>query len=566
MEFRGRGASEGTVSGKAIVLRHEALKAEEAAQNLSFDEAMERFYQGRQLLHEELLSMAEKAGQKYGPDKAGLFEGYAEILMDDEIEESVRTHVKEGSSPGRAAQKALEEQVRELEALEGGYMQERGRDLADIGRRLVEAVSGKKQGSLPVLSEPCILAADELSPFEIISLDQNNILGLAIDKGAYTGHPAILARSLGIPCIVGLKDVSAQVKKGAICALDGTTGRFIIEPDEETLKAFSLREASRKIELGNPAGITAGPVCTKDGVPVLVCANIGSPAEAMRARAQGADGVGVFRTELMYMEGDRLPDEEEQFRSYKEALDALEGRVLTIRTLDIGGDKEHPALGLEKEENPFLGYRAIRLGLGKPEILKPQIRAILRTAAFGKVELMLPLIASLDELSRAKACVEECRRELTAEGIKVGDLPVGIMVETPAAALMAREFAKEADFFSIGTNDLAQYTLAADRGNPRIANLYDQLDPAVLRLMDMSARAASEAGIPIGICGELAADPIALPLLIGLGMCKLSVSASRIPGLKAELQKLDSEKCRIHAQKALALGSSAAVHGLAYNA
>ena len=405
MEFRGKGASEGTVSGTALVIRHETLKAEEAAQNFSFDEAMEKFYQGRKLLHEELLSMAEKAGQKYGPDKAGLFEGYAEIILDDEIEESVRAHIKEGSSPGRAAQEALEEQVRELEALEGGYMRERGRDLADIGRRLAEAVSGKKQGSLPALTEPCILVADELSPFEIISLDQNFILGLAMDKGAYTGHPAILARSLGIPCIVGLENVSGRIKNGALCALDGSVGRFIIEPDEETLKTFSQREAARKIELGNPAGIIAEPVCTKDGVSILVCANIGSPVEAMRARAQGADGVGVFRTELMYMEGDRLPDEEEQFRSYREALDALEGRVLTIRTLDIGGDKEHPALGLQKEENPFLGYRAIRLGLDKPEILKPQIRAVLRAAAFGKVELMLPLIAALDELSRARSCV-----------------------------------------------------------------------------------------------------------------------------------------------------------------
>jgi phosphotransferase system enzyme I (PtsI) len=401
--------------------------------------------------------------------------------------------------------------------------------------------------------------ADELSPLETVRLDHSKILGLAMDKGAYTGHLAILARSFGIPCVVSLGNVSSQIQNGSLCALDGSTGRFIIEPDQETLEGFRLKEETRQQKIVSLAKHAAEPACTKDGVHILVCANISSSEEARQAAAQGADGVGVFRTEYLYMDKNWLPFEEEQFQVYKESLEALGDKPLVIRTLDIGGDKAHPALGLEKEDNPFLGYRAIRLSLGQPDVFRAQLRAILRAAAFGKVELMLPMVGTLDEILRARQFVEECRKELAAQGIKAGSPPLGIMVETPAAALMAREFAAETDFFSIGTNDLTQYTLAVDRGNPRIATLYDPLDPAVLRLMALTCDAAIEEGIPVGICGELAANPKALPLLIGLGMTELSVSASWIPGIKAEIRSLEKEKCREFAQKALTLSSAAAV-------
>ena len=561
MEFIGTGASEGTVYGPAVIFRHELPSAENSSQVFSFNEAMEKFYNGRSALQGELVSMAREAEKKFGEDKASLFEAYAEILMDDEIEDSVKIHIKEGMAPGMAAQEALEEQVRELEALKGAYMRERGRDLADIGRRLAALISGGKLSSLPVLDKPSILVADELSPFETLSLNLDLILGLALDKGGYTGHTAILARSLGIPCVVGL-GVSGQLRNGCLCALDGGRGSFVTEPDEETLKIFSRKEEARQKELISLAKNAGEQVSTSDGAAIIVYANIGSPEEARRAAAQGADGVGVFRTELMYMEGDRLPSEEEQFRSYREAQDTLAGKIITIRTLDIGGDKDHPALGLEKEDNPFLGYRALRLGLNRPEILKPQIRAILRAAYFGKVQIMFPLISSLDEIRKARSCVEECRKELLAEGLEAGNPPFGIMVETPAAVIMAREFAGESDYFSIGTNDLAQYTLAADRGNPRIASLYDQLNPAVLRLIDMTVKAASEAGIHVCLCGELAADLKALPLLIGLGLTELSVSSSWIPQIKAKIQSLDFKKCLVLAEKALALRTAAEVRNL----
>lgn len=561
MIFSGIGACEGAVTGKALVFRHEQAREARGAAAETPEAAMEQFYRGRRIVSEELAAMGREAEQKYGSDKAGIFEGYSEILMDDEIEELVRAAVQKGIPAATAAREALETQARELEALDNAYMGERGSDLADIGRRLAAAINGES-GAFPVLTEPVILVADDLSPFETVRLDPGLILGLALDKGGYTGHVAILARSLGIPCAAALGNASALVQNNELCALDGGSGRLENNPADETLAAFKRRETERKQRLGEFASNARTQAFTCDGAHITVCANIGAPEEAVRAAAQGADGVGLFRTEFLYLDRGRLPAEDEQFAMYRKALDALEGKPLTIRTLDIGGDKAHPALGLEKEDNPFLGYRAIRLALDQSRVFKPQLRAILRAAAFGSVELMFPLVVSLDEFRRARALTEEARAELEAEGIAAGSLPLGIMVETPAAALLAREFAAEADFFSIGTNDLTQYVLAADRGNPRVAALYDPLNPAVLRLISQTCGAAAEAGIPVCLCGELASDEAALPLLIGLGLGKLSVSAAGIPRIKAAIRGLDSKKCRELARNALALSTGAEVRAL----
>ena len=558
-EFQGIGVSEGTASGPVLVLQFKTTENESInPQEQDLNTAMEKFFQGRDLMHCELIAMSREVKTKFGHDKAGIYEGYAEILMDDEIEDLVRAYVKEGYSTETAAQKAFLKQVEEFESLKDEYMRERGRDLADIGRRFAAVIERRGQNAPLVLKEPCILVGNELSLFEIVGLDQSKIIGLAMDRGGYTSHVAILARSLGIPCVVGLENLSAQLRNGTLCALDGNSGRFIIEPAREILDSFYFEDKEQRKKPPSLTKYDLGPALTKDGVSIIVCANIGSLEEAKQAAIHGADGVGVFRTELMYMKSGHLPSEEEQFNIYQQVWDAMNGKIITIRTLDIGGDKEYPDLNLKKEDNPFLGYRAIRLSLDRPDLIKPQVRAILRTAALGNVELMLPLIATLDEIRRVRSIVEECCRELAIQEM----LPIGIMVETPAAALMAREFAVESDFFSIGTNDLAQYTLAADRGNARIANLYDQLDPAVLRLIALTSEAAAEAGIQVGICGELAADPKALPLLIGLGMTKLSVSPSRISNLKAELRSLEVEKCLSLAKKALTLPTAAAVHEL----
>jgi len=561
MEFTGIGASEGAVTGTALVYRHESKKLKNHLE-LTPEAALEKFFDGRQRVYDELISMAREAEGKFGSDKAGIFEGYAEVLMDDEIEELARTFIREGNAPAIAAEKAMQQQASELQALEGDYMRERASDLTDIGRRLAAAISGEEQAPLPSLTAPCILVADELSPFETVRLDTSFILGLAMDKGGYTGHVAILARSLGVPCVVGLKDISSKVQTGDFCALDSASGRFILNPNEETITALHEEEEKRQRHLLELSKTAREAASTMDGISITVCANINSPKEIQLAEEKGADGVGLFRTEFLYMDNQNLPSEDEQFEAYRQVLEVLQNKPLTIRTLDIGGDKEHPALGLEKEDNPFLGYRAIRLGLDKPEILKPQLRAILRASAFGKVELMFPLVVSLDEIRQGRCLVEECAAELASNGIKAGKPQIGIMVETPAAALLAKEFAAEADFFSIGTNDLTQYTLAVDRGNSRIADLYDPLNPAVLRLLALTCEAAASSNISVCICGELGSDPKALPLLIGLGITKFSVLASKISSVKANIRKLNAAKCSQLARQALALGSAAEVHTL----
>ena len=560
-EYRGIGASEGIISSPIIVFRHEAAAAA-VVQRMNFETAMNKFYEGRRLLRDELIFMARQAEEKFGLDNAGIYEGYAEILMDDEIEELVKEYIREGSAPDLAALKALEKQANELESLKEGINRERCFDLMDMGRRLAAFVSGSNQFPVPVIDKPCILVTDDLSPFETIQLNQNLILGLTMDRGGSTGHVAILARSLGIPCVVGLENASRHVQNGMICALDGDSGSFIIEPDEETLVCFRRMEETRKQKLSVLVKNALEPVCTKDGTAVLICANVSSPEEAERTEIMGADGVGLFRTEFFYMDNKNLPSEQDQFRAYRRALSALGDKPLTIRTLDLGGDKMHPVFNLEKEDNPFLGYRGIRFSLDRPEIFKPQIRAILRAAAFGRVEIMFPMVVSPDEFRLGRSIVEECQKELAAEGIEAGKPPVGIMVETPAAALMAGEFAAICDFFSIGTNDLTQYTLAADRNNSRLLKLQNPLNPAVLRLMALACREALKAKIPVGICGELAADPNAIPLLIGFGISKLSVSASRIPAIKAKIRSLDSSRCRSLAQKAMELENTEAIYGL----
>ena len=550
-EYRGTGASEGNACGPAVVFRHEPIAVKTAGNQPGFEAAMKKFHEGRYVIRDELLAMAREAEIKYGPDKAGIYDGYAEILMDDEIEELVKTYIREGSAPEDAVQKAMEQQADELEAL-GGYMKERSSDLSDLGRRLAAVVSECTPVSMPELKEPCILVADDLSPFETIHLDQNKILGIALDKGGRTGHVSILARSLGIPCVVALGGVCGKIKNGAHCALDGKDGHLIVEPDNITISEFQKKEEARKQQLSILAMKAAEIASTKDGAAILVCANVNSAEEINRVITYGADGVGLFRTEFLYMDT-RSPSEEEQFLAYSKVLTAMGKKPMTIRTLDIGGDKFNPNLSLDKEDNPFLGFRGIRFSLERPDIFKPQIRAVLRTAALGNVELMFPMVVSLNEIKQARILVDECRHELAGEGVETGNPHIGIMVETPAAAIMAKEFAGACDFFSIGTNDLTQYTLAADRGNPRLSKLHNPLNPAVLRLMALACDAASNAGIPAGICGELAADYNALPLLIGLGMTKISVPASRIPAIKEKIRSLDSIWCKRITRKALEL-------------
>jgi phosphotransferase system enzyme I (PtsI) len=558
MRFEGIAAAPGTALGKALVFLH----ADQAVPAAALDPEKERvlFRRARKTVYDELLTLASVVAEKFGADEAGIFEGYAAILMDNEIEETALALIQEGRSAVQAALSVMDGLTEEWKAMEGAYMAERASDLRDLGKKLAEAISGRSTG-LPVLTEPVILIADTLSPFETARLDHRFLKALALESGGRTGHVAILANSLGIPCVVGLAGAAQAAAGDTPCVLDGDAGLLILSPDAGETAHYRENKNRRELRISDAPGV----VCTADGVPIAVMANIGSEAEALLAVERNADGVGLLRTEFLYM--NTLPGEEEQLRSYKKIIEALGPRPLTIRTMDIGGDKEFPTLGIEKEDNPFLGYRAIRIGLDQQTVLKTQIRAVLRASApdhppSRTVEMMFPMVISLDELNKAKALVEICCAELEQEGLAFGKPLIGVMVETPAAALMAEELASTADFFSLGTNDLTQYTLAVDRGNAKIASLYDPLHPAVLRLMAKTCEAALAANIPAGICGELAGDTAALPLLIGMGLGKLSLASPKIASIKGAIQKLNSGACKKLAQKALACKTAGEVHAL----
>ena len=557
-QYLGIGASEGAVVGRTVVFRHSAktLTEEQSSFNIDIPAEMDRFRVGVKKTAADFKELAAEAMIKFGKEDSGIFEGYIEILCDDEIEEKVLGLIGNGRKAEFAAITAFAEIAAEFAELEGDYISERASDIEDIGRRLSASISGREIETLPLLTKSCIFVADDLSPAETIRLDLSHLQGLIVDKGGATSHVVILARSLGIPCIVGSGSVAVDSENGILCAMDGNTGSIILNPDKKTEEKYrrigDIQSAERN-RLRQSANL---PATTIDGVTILVYANIGSSDEAMKVRSDGADGVGLFRTEFLYMDEEKLPDESQQYNAYKKAVEGLGGFPLVIRSFDIGGDKDLPAFDLAKEDNPFLGYRAIRIGMDRPDIFKPQLRAILRAAVHGPIELMFPMIISVDELRSLKYLLSICRDELKSEGISTPTIPVGIMVETPAAALMAEELAKEADFFSLGTNDLTQYTLAVDRGNLKISSLYDPCNPAVVRLIYATSKAALSANISTCICGELGSDLLAIPLLLGLGLTKFSVSSAKIPAVKALIRSLNTEDCKKLALQALSMGTT----------
>jgi phosphotransferase system enzyme I (PtsI) len=557
VRFSGIGASEGIALGLITVFRHPQEDAEPSTignrGRVNIETEMERFHQGRGRLVRELETIASEAVEKLGAEEAGIFEGYIEIVMDDEIEESVRAGIEEGMDIVTAINKTMFSIAEEFASMEGSYMSERTSDLKDLGRRLSNAVENREGPVLPMLIKTRILVVDELSPVETVRLDLSKVLAIAADRGGKTGHAAILARSLGIPCVTGLGSFSGTAGDGCFCIVDGNAGIVELNPGKEVISRYKRLAAVHKAEQDMVKATAFEPAITKDGITLTVCANLSSPDEAESVFNTGADGVGLFRTEFLYMNSRSLPSEADQYIVYTRALRMLRGKPLTVRTMDIGGDKDLPALGLTKEDNPFLGCRGIRISLERPDLFKPQIRALFRAATEGPIHIMFPMVISVTEVRRLKAAAAEWKAELEDEGAAVGNVPIGIMIETPSAALMARELAVEADFFSIGTNDLTQYTLAVDRGNERIADLYDPFNPAVLRLIQQSCGAAIEAGIPSSMCGEFASNELAIPLLVGFGLGEFSVAASRVPLVKAAIRCLDSRSCRALAQEVIPL-------------
>jgi multiphosphoryl transfer protein len=494
-------------------------------------------------------SVAARAGEY----SAAIFDAHLLFLDDEALLEPARhTIFEEGKNAAQAWHDAAKAVAGEYRSLDDEYMQARAEDLTGVARQVVAALTGDP--AVATLSAPGIVVAADLTPADTASLDRELALGIATAAGSPTSHSAILARSLGIPAAVGLGEALLSVPEGTELLLDGDAGTVEVEPSEELAAESKRRAAAREQAAMTARAAAAEPAVTRDGRRIEVVANIGSPDDVPAAIENGAEGVGLLRTEFLFLERDSMPSEDEQVAAYNAIAAGLGGRPLILRTLDVGADKPLPYVRQRPEANPFLGVRGIRLALEQPELLKTQLRAVVRTAAEYPLKVMFPMVATLEEYREAKALLTEVGGGL--------ELDVGVMIEVPAAALAAEQFAPEVDFFSLGTNDLTQYTMAAERGNAAVAELADGLHPSVLRLIRMVAQAASAHGKWAGVCGELASDPAAVPVLMGLGITELSANAPAIPAVKQAVREADSESARELAEQAVELSSAAEVRQL----
>ena len=466
------------------------------------------------------------------------------------LEEMERT-IRSGECAENAVVRAARSFAEQLRAIPDPYLSERSADIEDVGRQLFYTLTGENAEESPSAEAPSILVTKELLPSQVSGFDPSYVAGIAAEFCGVAGHAAILAGMKGIPLIAGVIGLTELAREGEEAILDGSAGDLILDPREQTRRTYSARQLAF-VATGRDAA-DSDPVVTKDGQTIHVYGNIGRPEEAAETLAKGGDGIGLFRTEFLLLDRDVPPSEEEHVNAYSSVLAAMSPNPVIIRTLDAGGDKEIPFLKGRREDNPFLGLRAIRLCLARPDVFRTQLRALLRSAPSGKLWIMLPMVTDVSELVAAKALLSECAAELESEG-KDFALPekTGVMIEVPSAALMADVLAEEADFFSLGTNDLTQYTLASDRGNADVAQLYSPFHPAVLRLLASVAKASAHRGIPAGICGEMAGDPLATPLLLGLGFRELSMSPSRIPLIRRTIRTMDAAECALLAERVLA--------------
>jgi phosphocarrier protein FPr len=510
----------------------------------------------------DILATRAEVAARAGEQSAAIFDAHLLFLSDDALLEPTRAAIDAGGTTAAAAWRAaIERAAADWRALDDEYLRARAGDLEAVGNEVLAHLVGAELGR-PTLAEPGILVAADLTPADTAGLDPEMVLGIATALGGPTSHTAILARSLGIPAVVGLGESTLAVEEGVTAILDGGAGTLRANPaGAEVADAEARAERFRRTE-AEARSSALEPAVTRDGVRVEVFANVGKPEEAGAALEAGAEGIGLLRTEFLFLDRERMPTEEEQEAAYRGVASALEGRPVIVRTLDVGGDKPLPYLPMPAEANPFLGVRGLRLGLTRPEVFGPQLRAVLRAASDHPLRVMFPMVATLDELLAARAALDDARRETIRKGAAAPEVPVGIMVEVPSAALAAATFAPHADFFSIGTNDLAQYALAAERGNERVAALSDALHPAVLRLIRLTVEAAEPLGRTVGVCGELAADPVAVPILIGLGVRELSVGVPAIARVKRAVRETDLGVARPLAEEALGLDSAAAVRAL----
>ena len=507
---------------------------------------------------EETQALLESTKASNGAGQAEILDAQLTLLQDEYsvVEPILEKIGDERCNAAHAADSVLSEIAAMFAQADDEYLSQRAADVKDIRERLLLHILEQERVHFDALPEDMILVAAELTPSDTIRLDLRHIAGIATETGGYYSHTGIITRNLGIPAVSGLEFDLDAIEDGTCAIVDGETGRFTLSPSEAERQVFLREREELARVVSNLEQYRTRKSCTADGVEGCICANIGTPADAMDAMQKGAEGIGLMRSEFLYMDHEGLPDEETQFAAYREVLETMAGRPVIVRTLDIGGDKDLPALALPKEDNPFLGFRAIRLCLQRKDLFRVQLRALLRASVYGNLHIMFPMISSLEELREAKAMLAQAREELLAEGVCVAPVKVGIMIEIPSAALLADCLAKEVDFFSIGTNDLIQYTLAAERGNASVEYLYTPYQPAVLRLIAMAAKAAEDNGIFCGRCGEAAADPALLPVFWGMGIHELSMSAGSITRARMVLASCDDHACRELVHKVLACTSS----------
>lgn len=559
----GVGAAPGLVIGQAVLWRKEqprvkSRKVENPNREVSrLEEEVLR-------AKEQLTRLRESARERMGDEEAAIFDAHLAFLDDPAYVGEMKSRILDRRQNAEViCRDVTEEMSQMLASLPDEYMQARADDIRDVGHRLLLLLSGQKPFDPSLIQPGSVVIADELAPSDTAQFPPG-IAAMVTARGSKTAHAAIMARTLGIPAVLGLGEGLKRIREGETIIVDGENGSITLHPDPDTLDQ-SRERIRRKRELWESALKKADQkAVTSDGRRIQVFANIGSPQDVDAALKNGAEGIGLFRTEFLYLENDHWPTEEEQFQAYRQVLESFGDRPVVIRTLDIGGDKDLPYADLPKEENPFLGHRAIRYCLSHPEIFKTQLRALLRAGVHGNLWIMFPMVGNLSEIQQAKSLLEEARKELENQGLHIARNPkTGIMVEVPGAAVIADVLAKEVDFMSIGTNDLTQYTLAADRGNERVASLYDAAHPSVLRLVRQTCDAARREGILVGMCGELAGDPRMTEVLVGLGLDELSMSAGTIPEVKERIRRVQTDEARKLADEVLVQSTPEKVRYLA---
>ncbi|HAA7177504.1 TPA_asm: phosphoenolpyruvate--protein phosphotransferase [Listeria monocytogenes] len=551
-ELKGIAASDGIAIAKAYLLVEPELSYEKT-EVTDVESEVKRFESALEVSRTELSMIREKAAKDLGEDKAQIFDAHLLVLNDPELTGPIEESIKNSKTNAETAlQETTDMFIGMFESMDNEYMRERAADIKDVRKRVLSHLLGVTIPNPALIDEEVVVVAADLTPSDTAQLNRNFVKGFVTDIGGRTSHSAIMARSLEIPAVVGTKEVTASVAKNDIVIIDGLEGNVIIHPTEEQIAHYEKIKSDFALQQAEWDKLKNEKTVSKDGVHVELAANIGTPNDLEGVISNGGEAVGLYRTEFLYMGRDNFPTEEEQFEAYKAVVSGMDGKSVVVRTLDIGGDKTLPYLELPEEMNPFLGFRAIRLCFANEELFRTQLRALLRASVYGNLKIMFPMIATVNEFRQARDILLDEKAKLKAAGTEVSDsIELGIMIEIPAAAVLADQFAKEVDFFSIGTNDLIQYTMAADRMNERVSYLYQPYNPSILRLVKMVIDASHKEGKWTGMCGEMAGDQTAVPLLLGLGLDEFSMSASSILKSRSLIKRLDQSEMVKLAEEAL---------------